>query len=559
MRSRSVVGAGAIALALILTACGGGNSDKSASSSSSGSGKTGGTLKVLQGTAPDSLDPSYGYTTQAIEADNMVYTPLLAYAAKEGNSGTTLVPGLAQALPTISSDGKTYKLTLRSGLKYSDGTPVKASDFTFAVERAIKLSWGGASFLAGNIEGADAFEAGTAQNISGITTDDATGAITITLTSAYGAFGNVLAFPATAPIPSNTPMSVQATTPPLGVGPYKFGTITPNQGYTLVKNTSFAGMGVSTVPAGYVDTVEVTVQSNTNTEAEQVLQNQADIFDPADVVPAGLLSQVKSQASDRYKQVPSAYTYYFFLNVTEAPFNNADARKAVNMALDRTALSRLGSGTITPACYFLPPTIIGHPSGSEGCPGGDPAKSPSKAQVAKAKALVQSAGLSGSAVTVWSQQRSPRLQYDQYLVSVLNDIGFKATLNTVQDSVYFQTVGNENTHAQAGFADWSQDFPNPADFYLLLSKAGIQPVNAENFGRVNDPKIESQLATLEQVPAGKLQSSASGWESLEKYVAQQGYIAEFGYGTSPRFTSNRISSMILHSVNYIEFNTVQLR
>src|SRR5690349_22391452 len=117
--SRSVRGAAVVALSLVLAACGGTNGTASSSSSAP---HTGGTLKVLTGTFPDSLDPSYGYTTQAIEADNMVYTPLLVYAAKSGDAGTALAPGLAEKLPTISSDGKTYSLTLRKGLTFSDGT-----------------------------------------------------------------------------------------------------------------------------------------------------------------------------------------------------------------------------------------------------------------------------------------------------------------------------------------------------------------------------------------------------------------------------------------------------
>jgi len=556
--SRTVLGAGALALTLVLAGCGGDGGSSSASSSSDG--QNGGTLKVLTGTFPDSLDPSYGYTTQAIEADNMVYTPLLAYTAREGNAGTALMPGLAQDLPTISSDGMTYTLTLRPALQYSDGTPVKASDFPFAVERAIKLSWGGASFLTGNIAGAADYQSGAAPSISGIQTDDASGKITITLNQAYGAFENVLAFPATAPIPQDTPISVQATTPPLGVGPYKFGPVVSNQSYELQRNAVFAGLKIPGIPTGHVDTVDVAVQSNTNTEAEQVLQNQADVFDFADTIPAGLLSQIKSQASDRYQQVPQAYTNYFFLDTTQPPFDNADARKAVNMALDRTALARLASGAITPACYFLPPSIVGHPDGSAACPGGNPTKSPSKDQVAKAKQMVQRAGLAGAAVTVWSETRSPRQQYCEYLVSVLNELGFNATLKVIQDSVYFQTIGNANTRAQTGFADWSQDFPHPSDFYLLLSKAGIQPVNSQNFGNVDDPKIENELATLNAVPASQLHSAAGRWESLEKYVAQQGYIAEFGYQTAPKFTSNRVNyaAAVLHPVNGFMFSTAQL-
>ncbi len=71
-----------------------------------------------------------------------------------------LIPGLAEELPTISEDGKTYELKLRKGLKYSDGSPVKASDFEHAIKRVLNLESGGSAFFLG-IEGAqDYIDAG---------------------------------------------------------------------------------------------------------------------------------------------------------------------------------------------------------------------------------------------------------------------------------------------------------------------------------------------------------------------------------------------------------------
>lgn len=560
---RAALGAGLIALALGLAACSGSSNSSNKSSGapggSSSSDKPGGTLSVLQGTAPDSLDPQFSYTTQGAEADDMVYTPLLQYAVQSGTAGTQLIPGLAEALPTVSSDQKTYTLKLRTGLKYSDGTPVKASDFAHAIERACKISWGGKSFYTSYIVGAADYDKGKAQSISGIKTDDSTGSITISLTTPYGAFANLLAFPSSALIPSSTPMKVLSNNPPVGVGPYKFGKIVPNASYELVKNPSFAGFNIPNIPTGFVDKVEVTKNTNTNTEAQQVLDNQADIFDPGDSLPAGVLNDINSKAKDRYQKVPLASTYYFFLNTQVAPFNNVKARQAVNMATDRTALARLSSGSLTPGCYFLPPTIVGHQDGP--CNGVDPSKVPSSSDVAKAKQMIKDAGLAGTKVTVWSETRSPRQEFCAYFNDLLNKLGFKSSLKVIQDTVYFQTIGNQKLEPQAGFADWSQDFPNPSDFYLLLSKAGIQATNNENFGNVSDPKIESQLAQLEPVPAAQLASSESGWKSLETYVAQQAYVDVYGYETAPKFMSNRVDfgKAVFSPVYYIEYSTVELK
>ncbi len=103
------------------------------------------TLNWVMGTAPQSLDPGLDYTTQGSEFNSVVYTGLTAYGHGSGTKSTSLVPGLATALPVISGGGKTYSFTLRKNLTFSNGTPVKASDFAYTVERAISVPWGGAA------------------------------------------------------------------------------------------------------------------------------------------------------------------------------------------------------------------------------------------------------------------------------------------------------------------------------------------------------------------------------------------------------------------------------
>jgi peptide/nickel transport system substrate-binding protein len=565
---QGVVLAAGVLLATTVAACGSSSSSSSSgttpttgsSSSASSSGYApGGTLQVEFGTSPDSLDPDYGYTTQEDEADNLVYTPLLTYAHVSGTAGNTLIPGLATALPTVSNAGKTYTMTLRKGLEFSNGTAVVASDFTFGIERSIKIEWGGDGFFTGNIVGAAAYEKGTAKSISGITTDNATGKITIQLLGAYGAFDNVLAFPSAAPLPPTTAMKVLSTAPPPGVGAYMITAVRPNVSFTLTKNPLFAKFAIPGIPTGYVNKVQVTIQSNTNTEAQNVLDNQSDEFDFADTLPPAILAQITSKASDRFKAEPQAETDYFFLNTTTAPFNNYSAREAVNLALSRTSLARLASGQITPACYFLPPLITGSVSGP--CPFGSATSTGSAADVAEAKALVTKAGLAGTPVTVWSETRSPRQQFCVYLNSVLNSIGFKSSLKVISDSIYFQTIGSAKTNPQTGFADWSQDFPDPSDFYLLLSKAGIQPINNENFGNVDDPHIEAALAKLDAVPSTQLKSVAGQWQALEKYVAAKSYIVPFGNAIDPFFLSDRVdfAKAVFNPVSGDDWSTFELK
>ena len=110
----------------------------------------------------------------------LVYTPPLTYKRAEGKEGAGLIPGVAEDLPTVSADGRTYELTLREGLKFSDGTPAKASDFEHTIKRVLSLESGGSSFFLG-IDGATEYvrRGKPDADIPGIETDDRTGRIAI--------------------------------------------------------------------------------------------------------------------------------------------------------------------------------------------------------------------------------------------------------------------------------------------------------------------------------------------------------------------------------------------
>ena len=212
----------------------------------------------------------------------------------------------------MSNGGKTYTFMLRPGLHYSNGTPIKASDVTYALERDIKIPWQAASFVSAYIAGGTAYANGKAKTISGITTDDATGKIVVNLVAPFAPIVDIFALAGTAPVPPTTPMKNLANTGTIGDGPYMWSTITPNQTYTLVKNPKFDVPGQ---PRGHADKIVFQVNSNVTADAEAVLNNQADVFDPGDTVPASLLQQVQTQASDRYQLIPTNSTWYFWFDV----------------------------------------------------------------------------------------------------------------------------------------------------------------------------------------------------------------------------------------------------
>jgi peptide/nickel transport system substrate-binding protein len=557
----AVFAAGAIA------ACGGSNSSSSSNTSaapaatgtSSGTstaastgtagGKNGGTITIDSGTPPLSADPGLDFTTQGNELESVIDMPLLTFKrGVEGAGGSTIIPALATGLPTASNGGKTYTFTLRSGLHYSDGTPIKVSDVITALERDLKIPWQAASFISGYIKGADAYAKGKAKTISGVTADDASGKLTVNLVAPFSPIVDIFALPGTAPVPPNTPAKNLASKGTIGDGPYMWSKIDPEHSYTVVQNPKFDVPGL---PKGHAATIVYNVNSNVLANAEQVLNNQADVFDPGDTLPPSILQKIKTSAADRYKAIPLNSSWYWWFGVNKPPFNNLYARQAVLAAMDDRALSRLDSGFMTPDCHLIPFGIPGHSSPSS-CPFHNPNGPPN---MTLAKQLMAKSGMKGQAVIVYGEERSPRRQYLDYITGVLNSLGFKATEKVVNSGVYFTTIGAPTLKPQFGFGDWNQDFPEPWDFMQLFAgNAG----SSLNYGYVNDPHYNQQIASLSSKPTPTVESQ---WAALDNYAVKKAYYASWGHEAKPKFYSDRLNfNAGTMSVEYLaDLTSLQLK
>ena len=383
------VGAFATGLALLVTACGGGGNKNAGtgsetstnSSSAPSSQKKFANFRLAYDTGIDFLDPGLSYTVEGWAIMWNVYLPLIGYKHVNGPDGATIVPYLAQDLPQVSSDGKTYTLTLRKGLKYSDGTPVKASDFAATIERDFKVDSPGVGFF-GNIVGADEFGKTKKGHISGITTDDATGKITVKLNSPQGDFSNILATTFAAPIPASTPAKDQSATPAPSTGPYMIKSYKANKQAIVVRNPNWGG-NITDVPNGNPDRMTVDIIGDDTVALQRVINGQDD-YD-FHQIPTDRLSQTQQKYGDQIKVYTPANTYYFFMNTRTPPFDNLKARQAVEYAIDRQALVRLYGGLATPTENILPPTYPQYKKHTL-----------YPHDLAKAKQLIQQAGVKGA-------------------------------------------------------------------------------------------------------------------------------------------------------------------
>jgi peptide/nickel transport system substrate-binding protein len=519
----------AILSMLVIAACGDDDDGGDGGGGGGGEARQGGSITIAQTSQPDYLDPALSYTVNGWEPLWLVYTSPVAYKRAEGKEGTELIPGVAEELPKVSEDGMTVTFTMRKGLKYSDGTPVKASDWEHSIKRVLNLESGATGFYL-IIEGAQEYiDAGKPDgDISGIETNDQTGEVTIKLTDPDGTILNVLAMTFAAVLPGDTPFENLSADPPPGVGPYKITRSVPNREFVMEKNANF---NIPGIPKGNIDTITTKIVKSAERQTQDVINGELDYMQ--DPPPADLLPQVKAEYSDRFKEQVPINTYYFFMNSQLPPFDKKEVRQAVNFAVDSPALSRLFGGRLAPGCNFLPENMAGHET-IDPCPYGDPAK---PGDLEKARQMIQDAGVDGESVDVYTNNDENRPEIGQYLADMLNKIGLKANLKVLDGGVYFATVGNEKTRPQIGFANWFQDFPHPANFLFLIDGDTNQPTNNQNFGRVDNPELNKLIDEVEAAPADGATAQAA---EADKFAVDEAYVAPYGSETVATFMSERM-------------------
>ena len=528
--SALAIAAVAAASGIGVAACGGSDESSGGDTGANAGGKTGGSIRIGS-VLPDSYDPVLLQTVQANQPIHLVYTGLVTYKNAEGKEGNKLIPGLAEAMPSISADRKTYTFKLRPGLKYSDGSPVKASDFEHTMKRLTFLGGPFSSFVSG-IQGIAEYQKAKQENadISGITSNEATREITVKLTQPDGKFLFAIGLVNSAPTPA-AKSPFKSASPP-GIGPYTIKIDNPTRQFVLTKTPGFDIPGIAKGNLDKITVVKETVPKMT----QDVINGKLDFMteDPSgDDLPL-----VKQKYSDRFRMDPNPpNTYWFFMNETVKPFDKLEVRQAVNYALDSRALQRIFGGRLEPTCNFLPPGYAGQGYEKiDPCPYGDPNGPPN---LAKARQLVEQSGYKGMSVTVWGPTKDPRPAIVDYYRDLLNQIGFKAKTKVLDQQVYFGTIGLKKTNAQTGFTDWYQDFPHPADFFEPnLSKKALESSPTFNFQYKSNPVLDRGLAKL--TPETDPATVASEWAKLDRAVVEDANVAVYGNELSTSFFSERM-------------------
>lgn len=549
--SRTRIGAVAAAAVLFLAA---GCSD---SSGESGAGPAepvaqgfqaqhkGGVLHLLAHSAAGSIDPQVNYSLQYWQLFQASYDGLLAFKKVGGPASFTVVPDLAQAMPQVTNGGKTYVFKLRPGIKFSNGKTVTVDDVVASFERIFKVSSPTAgTFYNGIVGSAACLKKPDGCSLrDGVVGDASAGTVTINLTAPDPELPFKLAVPHASVVPAGSPAKDSGTKPLPGTGAYMITSYDPNRALKLVRNPQFKEWSRDAEPQGYPDEIDETFGLTVEAQVTAVENGQGDWnFDPP---PSDRLNEMGTKYAKQVHVNPLTAFWYLTLNTNLAPFDNQLARQAVNWAVDRAATVRLygGPNLAQPTCAILPPGFPGHVNFCDYTKGGG--TSWTAPDVAKARQLVQQSGTAGQRVAVVVQEDEVNKSIGEYVQSLLNQIGYRATLKPLSANIQFTYIQNTKNKVQVALTSWYQDYPAASDFLrVLLSCDSFHPGSdsSVNIAGFCDKDIDARMRNAVRTEQTDMAAANQQWGQIDQAIMAKSPVVPLFNPKLVDFVSTRVGN-----------------
>jgi oligopeptide transport system substrate-binding protein len=493
-------------IAVLFAACGGG----SGNSTNTATSKAPASQQVF--TFPEegvsdinTFDPALASDLNSSQALTLVFTGLVQL-----NDNLQVVPQMASSWST-SSDGLTWTFHLRSGLKFSDGTPITSSDVAYSINRAVEpatKSTVGPYYLA-LIKDAANVNSGKVKTLIGdslLTPDPQTIQIIITKPAAY--FLDALTYP-TSYVVEQSLITKYGTawtdhlTQGGGDGPFKVSSYIHGKDIVFVPNPNYYG------PKPQLQKVIYPFYKQTDTAYRAYQVGQVDVAS----VPTADFSQAKTLPNGQLHQVPELSIWYYTMNYLVKPFDNIDIRQAFELALNKSLIaSSVWKGTVIPSNHIVPKGMPGYdtnltgPDGVQGTSG----------DTTKAKQLLKT-GMQQEGYSSISQMPSISIEYPSGTPDLDNEMAADAQMwqsvlgiSVKVEPTDFNKLVDQTTAAinnpkglQMWAIGWIADYPDPQDWTSLQFCNGCSQ-NGMNYGQNHS----SDAAAQQQVQQSLLQADS---------------------------------------------------
>jgi peptide/nickel transport system substrate-binding protein len=463
-----LVGAAAAALALAAAGCGG-SSGSGGGSNNNPAPAAASTLVIANAVKVDTLDPEANSVNESIWLDQNLYSRLLQPNA----TGTGLLPDLATSW-NISKDALTYTFHLRPDAKFSDGSPVTASDVVYSINRSRHFS-GGWGFLLTAVKDITAPDPHT---------------VVVTLSQPHAPLLADLAMYAYSVVPEKLVKAQGAAffQHPVGSGPFMVTSFSPDTEVDLAANPHFYG----TKPK--ISKVRIMIVPNDNTRVLMLESKKVDVIENP---PGNLVNQINKTPGLSVQLFPSTRVDFIQLDEHYAPFKKVAVRQALNYAINRNAIVQLAyQGHAIPGSSFMPYKMKFW----------DTALRPYPYNPTKAKQLLAQAGYPHG--------------FSTFLITVSGDVAgqaeavvIKQELAAVGVTVNIQSYElttaynkEDNGHSQMGERYWTNDIIDPDEVATFGAdcKGGANAFSSywcdsQTISAVNKARSELNDATRQQL------------------------------------------------------------
>lgn len=423
--------------------------------------KSGGNIVVTYKDDVATLDPAIGYDWQNWSMIKSLFDGLMDY-----DPGTTdLRPGLAESY-TISDDGMVFTFEMRNGVQFHNGREMTAEDVVYSFNRVTNPTTQspGAGFF-WSIKGYDAMASGEADALEGVTVEGPS-TVRIELSRPDATFLHVMALNFASVVPRE---AVEASGDdfgknPVGTGAFSLAEWTIGQRLVFAKNETYWRNGIP-----YLDQITFEVGQEPIVALLRLQNGEVDV--PGDGIPPAKFQEVMGDPAQAERVVEGGqlHTGYITLNTQMPPFDNADVRRAVNMAINKDRIIQIINGRAIAATQPLPPTMPGYTEGYEGY-AFDPEA---------AKAMLAKAGFAeGFETELYVMNTDPNPRIAQAIQQDLAGIGITAGIKSLAQASVIAAGGEADQAPMiwSGGMAWIADFPDAANFYgpILGCSGAIQ-------------------------------------------------------------------------------------
>ena len=467
----------ACSVAMLLSACGGSNSNAA-------SGDTAGSniITAYNSEPQNPLIPGNTNETGGGKPGDLLFSRLVSFD-KDGKASNEVAESI-----TPNDDATQYTIKIKSGWKFTDGTPVTAESFTKAwsyvanAKNAQKCS----SFFSA-IAGYDDLQKDGLkgdEQLSGLkVVDDTT--FTVDLNQSDSVFPIKVGYSAFAPLPESFYKDPKAFgEKPVSNGPYKLDHWDHNKEIALVKNPDYKG---NEQPKN--DGVTFKVYTDDSAAYRDI---QAGNLDVMESVPAAFTKTFKTDKKVQAYSEAGSVIQTFTIPSSLDHFKNDEEgqlrRQAISMAINRDQLiDKVLNGSATAATEFTSPKTPGY---SDSLKGADNLKfnaSKAKELWAKADAISK---YDGQLTFSYNADGGAKPLYDAIVNQLKNNLGIDAATNPIPTFQEFRDAVTNRQMKGAFRTGWQPDYPFAENYLWQLYSTAAADGNGSNDGDYKNPAFD---------------------------------------------------------------------